>query len=179
MPEKTSSFLKNPQTWIIVILLAVIAAFAFSHFNKPKTNRLQQAAAHFDAIEAEERAEAEKEKARLAEIAAAKAAEEAKVAAQQAKDAEEKLKQQSARVASTYQQAANQPSRYQFVNQESCNRQDQVVSCTITCQDQYGNQKRLGKSAYYVPVSRTWGSYDMSGTYGSLTAIFMAMCSSI
>ena len=62
MPEKTSSFLKNPQTWIIVILLAVIAAFAFSHFNKPKPNRLQQAAAYFDAIEAEERAEAEKEK---------------------------------------------------------------------------------------------------------------------
>lgn len=176
MPEKTSSFLKSPQAWIIVILLAVIAAFAFSHFNKPKPNRLQQAAAHFDAIEAEERAEAEKEKARLAEIAAAKAEAEAKAAADKlrleeasrlAREATAYLKQQN-----TQNQQA--PSRYAYFNTNGCSSDNRLTSCYVICRDQYESSKELYMSANFYPSTSEWSMGD--GFHRSLESAFNSEC---
>ena len=175
MPEKTSSFLKSPQTWIIVILLAVIAAFAFSHFNKPKPNRLQQAAAYFDAIEAEERAEAEKEKARLAEIEAAKAAEEKRIV--EANVEVEKLRRLVEETAPIREKSREQ-SRYQYANKQECFQQGQLTTCMVTCQDQYGSKIRESMNAGYNSAANGWNHYSLSGTYGSLSSVFQAVCSS-
>ena len=98
MTEKKRAW-QAPQNWVIALLLLGIAGyFAIHYLHKPKVNRLQQATAYFDALEAEERAEREHQAALQAQQQATAerlAATTAKAAAQQAQQAAAQARQQA------------------------------------------------------------------------------------
>ncbi len=147
MSEKTP-FWKQPQNYIIAILLLGITGYIGYQQLQPKTNKLAQASAYFDAIDAEERAEAEKkraaeekEKARLAAIEMEKAKEEARVAQQKAKEAEDRARQErAAREALAYMRSSNSASNQDTRSDESPSYEYKATySCSFCCAGQFGN----------------------------------------
>lgn len=150
MSEKTP-FWKLPQNYIIAILLLGITGYIGYQQLQPKTNKLAQASAYFDSIDAEERAEAEKkraaeekEKARLAAIEMEKAKEEARLAKQKAKEVEDKARQerasQAAREALAYMRSSNSASNQDTKSDESPSYEYKATySCSFCCAGQFGN----------------------------------------
>lgn len=187
MSEKTP-FWKQPQNYIIAILLLGIGGYIGYQQLQPKTNKLAQASAYFDAIDAEERAEAEKkraaeekEKARLAAIEMERAKEEARIAQQKVKAAEERARQerasQAARDAVAYmnnQQQQQSPSLYSYTNTEGCSSDNRLTSCYVICRDQYGSTKRVYMSANFYPSTSEWSTGD--GFHRSIESAFNAEC---
>jgi predicted membrane-bound mannosyltransferase len=175
MPTATPlSLWKSPQTWIIVILLAVIAAFAFAHFNKPKANRLQQASAYFDALDAEDRAKAEQEKARVAKEQAAKAEEEAKAARVQAAKAEAQAKASRQReVQQTQVQSTNNSDSWHYSDHRSwCTGTS--FYCPVTCSNGRGGTREI---TVHVDLMESGGGWYSDGVVkSSPEALYQYAC---
>lgn len=176
MSEKTP-FWKQPQNYIIAILLLGIAGYIGFQQLQPKTNKLAQASAYFDSLEAEERAEAEQkraaleiEKARLVLEAAEKAKEEAeaaetkaRLAAQQAREATQQAETQVA-----------QPNYWYFNNVTYCTDTDYVI-CDIICSNpSYGDTKITTSITRYDGGG--WGGGNVDGIFDSQQAVFQAEC---
>lgn len=131
MTEKKRAW-QVPQNWVIALLLLGIAGyFAIHYLHKPKVNRLQQATAYFDALEAEERAEREHQAALQAQQQATAerlAATTAKAAAQQAQQAAAQARQQAEEANRQVAQAQQQADQAKASAQEAQQRQQQAYA---------------------------------------------------
>lgn len=187
MSEKTP-FWKQPQNYIIAILLLGIAGYIGYQQLQPKTNKLAQASAYFDAIDAEERSEAEKkraaeekEKARLAAIEMEKAKEEVRIAQQKARIAEEE-KQAIKKQAKERQQATNNSSAklWTLENIGYCTPLNSGTTfCDVTCVNGLG--QKLNVSGLLLNYTEHWGWYNqqqVSGYHKTRLSFFQAYCAS-
>ncbi|MGN5051821.1 tetratricopeptide repeat protein [Aeromonas veronii] len=186
-------FWQVPQNWIIALLVVGIAGyFAYQEFSKPKVNRLQQASAYFDALEAEERAEAEKQAAikakQQAEQALAQAAQakkEAQTAKNEAQAAEERANQAQQKVNAAEQQKQQmyaQNARNWVLNKvDYCvdyNDEWSSQSCSVTCVNGNGDYKT--KQVVNVSfVAGSWQGTDAPGFHPSPTAYYQAVCANL
>lgn len=191
MSEKTP-FWKQPQNYIIAILLLGIAGYIEYQQLQPKTNKLAQATAYFDAIDAEERADAEKnraveekEKARLAAIEMEKAKEEARIAQQKAKEAEQqaqlaKAQQQNIqRQAQQQQQAAYNAnaSNWMMHQIKNCHRAGESTNCELVCVNGNGITQSFWTSITYK--SGYYYGYPSPGSYRTSTEYYQNACQSL
>ncbi|HAS3607248.1 tetratricopeptide repeat protein [Vibrio cholerae] len=186
-------FWQVPQNWIIALLVVGIAGyFAYQEFSKPKVNRLQQASAYFDALEAEERAEAEKQAAlkakQQAEQALAQAAQAKKEAqtaqneAQAAKERANQAQQQANAAEQQKQQMYARNARNWVLNKvDSCFDQNNEFStkwCDITCVN--GNGDYESKQGVWVSfVNGSWSGSAAPGVHSSPTAYYQAVCANL
>ena len=131
MTEKKRAW-QVPQNWVIALLLLGIAGyFAIHYLHKPKVNRLQQATAYFDALEAQERAEREHQAALQAQQQATAerlAATTAKAAAQQAQQAAAQARQQAEEANRQVAQAQQQADQAKASAQAAQQRQQQAYA---------------------------------------------------
>lgn len=182
-------FWQVPQNWIIAFLEVGIAGyFAYREFSKPKINRLQQASAYFDALEAEESAEAEKQAAikakQQAEQALAQAAQakkEAQTARNEAQAAKERANQAQQKVNAAEQQKQQmyaQNARNWVLNKvDYCvdyNDEWSSQSCSVTCVNGNGDYKT--KTVVNVSfVAGSWQGTDAPGFHASPTIYYQAI----
>ncbi|ENM5742688.1 hypothetical protein V9N60_001981 [Vibrio metoecus] len=178
-------FWQVPQNWIIASLVVGIAGyFAYLEFSKPKVNRLQQASAYFDALEAEERAEAEKQAAlkakQQAEQALAQAA-QAKKEAQAAKERANQAQQQANAAEQQKQQMYAQNARNWVLREtQYCNSySDNSINCDVICVN--GNGQERKKSSLFAMFDSAVGWYgsDAPRYYSSYTAYYQAVCANL
>ncbi|EIY4763867.1 TPA: tetratricopeptide repeat protein [Vibrio cholerae] len=179
-------FWQVPQNWIIASLVVGIAGyFAYQEFSKPKVNRLQQASAYFDALEAEERAEAEKQAAlkakQQAEQALAQAA-QAKKEAQAAQERANQAQQQAKDAQQQKQQMYAQNARNWVLNKlDFCvdyNDEWSSQSCSVTCVNGNGDYKT--KTVVNVSfVAGSWQGTDAPGFHASPTIYYQAVCANL
>ncbi|HGE6027956.1 TPA: hypothetical protein ACGGS6_001018 [Vibrio cholerae] len=186
-------FWQVPQNWIIALLVVGIAGyFAYQEFSKQKVNRLQQASAYFDALEAEERAEAEKQAAikakQQAEQALAQAAQAKKEAqtaqneAQAAKERANQAQQQANAAEQQKQQMYAQNARNWVLNKlDFCvdhNDEWSTKFCNVTCVNGNGDYKT--KQGVWVNfVAGSWQGTDAPGFHSSPTAYYQAVCANL
>ncbi len=176
MSDKTP-FWKQPQNYIIAILLMGIAGYIGYQQLQPKTNKLAQASAYFDAQEAEERAEAEKKRAAFelekAQLAL-EAAEKAKAEAEEAKTALAVKQLRDAIQSSTQQEQVAQPDYWYFNNVTYCGDGDYFI-CEVIC----SNPSR-GDTTKAIWITRYesggWGGGNVDGIFDSQQAVFQAEC---
>ncbi|MBE3670631.1 hypothetical protein BOO25_17030 [Vibrio navarrensis] len=172
-------FWQVPQNWIIASLVVGIAGyFAYQEFSKPKVNRLQQASAYFDALEAEERAEAEKQAALKAKQQAKQALAQAAQAKKEAQAAQERANQAQQQKQQMYAQNA----RNWVLNKvDSCFDQNNEFStkwCDITCVN--GNGDYESKQGVWVSfVNGSWSGSAAPGVHSSPTAYYQAVCANL
>lgn len=186
-------FWQVPQNWIIAFLVVGIAGyFAYREFSKPKINRLQQASAYFDALEAEERAEAEKQAAikakQQAEQALAQAAQakkEAQTAKNEAQAAKERANQAQQKVNAAEQQKQQmyaQNARNWVLNKvDYCvdyNDEWSSQSCSVTCVNGNGDYK-TNTVVNVSFVAGSWQGTDAPGFHPSPTAYYQAVCANL
>lgn len=190
MSEKTP-FWKQPQNYIIAILLLGIAGYIGNQQLQPKTNKLAQASAYFDAIDAEERAEAEKkraaeekEKARLAAIEMEKAKEEARIAQQKAKQAEQQAQLAKAQQQNIQRQAQQQQQAAYNANANNWMVQtlrhcigSSVVTCDLICVNGNGTTRTVSASVYYV--NNWYMGNEVNGTFSTTNQYYQAVCQSL
>ncbi|MGT8838469.1 hypothetical protein [Vibrio cholerae] len=179
-------FWQVPQNWIIASLVVGIAGyFAYQEFSKPKVNRLQQASAYFDALEAEERAEAEKQAAlkakQQAEQALAQAA-QAKKEAQAVQERANQAQQQAKDAQQQKQQMYAQNARNWVLNKlDWCvdhNDEWSTKFCNVTCVNGNGDYKT--KQGVWVNfVAGSWQGPAAPGFHASPTIYYQAVCANL
>ena len=193
MTEKKRAW-QVPQNWVIALLLLGIAGyFAIHYLHKPKVNRLQQATAYFDALEAEERAEREHQAALQAQQQATAerlAATTAKAAAQQAQQAAAQARQQAEEANRQVAQAQQQADQAKASAQEAQQRQQQAYAqngrqwmlqktgfcsessvndvqyynCEVTCVNDNGQTRSLGFQTSWYQSGVGWIGYRGDAT---------------
>ena len=201
MTEKKRAW-QVPQNWVIALLLLGIAGyFAIHYLHKPKVNRLQQATAYFDALEAEERAErehqaalqaqqqatAERLAAQQAQQAAAQARQQAEEANRQVAQAQQQADQAkaSAQEAQQRQQQAYAQNGRQWMLQKTgyCSESSvgdvQYYNCEVTCVNGNGQTRSLGFQTSWYQSGVGWIGYDATGSYSSQTAFYQAVCAAL
>ncbi|EIA3112218.1 tetratricopeptide repeat protein [Vibrio cholerae] len=172
-------FWQVPQNWIIASLVVGIAGyFAYQEFSKPKVNRLQQASAYFDALEAEERAEAEKQAALKAKQQAEQALAQAAQAKKEAQAAQERANQAQTQKQQMYAQNA----RNWVLNKlDWCvdhNDEWSTKFCNVTCVNGNGDYKT--KQGVWVNfVAGSWQGPAAPGFHASPTIYYQAVCANL
>ena len=207
MTEKKRAW-QVPQNWVIALLLGIAGYFAIHYLHKPKVNRLQQATAYFDALEAEERAEREHQAALQAQQQAAAerlAATTAKAAEQQAQQVAAQAKQQAEAASQQVAQALQQADQAKTSAQAAQQRQQQAYAqngrqwmlqktgfcsdstvgdvqyhnCEVTCVNGNGQTRALGMETSWYQSELGWVGYKVSGSYGTQTAFYQAVCAAL
>jgi flagellar biosynthesis GTPase FlhF len=203
MTEKKRAW-QVPQNWVIALLLLGIAGyFAIHYLHKPKVNRLQQATAYFDALEAQERAErehqaalqaqqqatAERLAAQQAQQAAAQARQQAEEANRQVAQAQQQADQAkaSAQAAQQRQQQAYAQNGRQWMLQstENCTEVDGVdyprYFCNVICVNGNGQTQTRKRVMTWYQSGVGWIGYrdDATGSYSSQTAFYQAVCAAL
>lgn len=203
MTEKKRAW-QVPQNWVIALLLLGIAGyFAIHYLHKPKVNRLQQATAYFDALEAQERAErehqaalqaqqqatAERLAAQQAQQAAAQARQQAEEANRQVAQAQQQADQAkaSAQEAQQRQQQAYAQNGRQWMLQstENCTEVDGVdyprYFCNVICVNGNGQTQTRKSVMTWYQSGVGWIGYrdDATGSYSSQTAFYQAVCAAL
>lgn len=189
--QASTSGWKQPQNYIIALLVLGIAGYIGYQQLQPKTNKLAQASAYFDAIDAEERAEAEKEraaeekeKARLAAIEMEKAKEEARIAQQKAKQAEQQAQVAKAQQQSVQRQAQQQQQAAYNANASNWMVQSirycvgsPYVTCDLTCVNGNGSTRTVSATVYYV--NSWYMGNEANGSYRTTNEYYQAVCRSL
>lgn len=159
-PSRCLGFVKV-QTLIIVVLLIAVAVLAYLQFVPKQGNsqRLQQASAMFDSLEAQERAEAANRDAEHARNRARKAEQEVEAVRQQAR---------------SYEAASASDWRYQ--NHNSCNTSGDVYTCNIICVNGQGQTRSFINGTTRLSGGGGWSGPAPINVYGSPTAVFQAYC---
>ena len=203
MTEKKRAW-QVPQNWVIALLLLGIAGyFAIHYLHKPKVNRLQQATAYFDALEAQERAErehqaalqaqqqatAERLAAQQAQQAAAQARQQAEEANRQVAQAQQQADQAkaSAQAAQQRQQQAYAQNGRQWMLQstENCTEVNGVdyprYFCNVICVNGNGQTQTRKRVMTWYQSGLGWIGYrdDATGSYSSQTAFYQAVCAAL
>jgi len=159
-PSGSLGFVKI-QTLIIAVLLVTVAVLAYLQFFPKHSNsqRLQQASAMFDAMEAQDHAEAAKRDAEHARNRARKAEQEAETARQQARSDE-----------------AASASDWRYQNHNSCNTSGDSYTCNIICVNAQGQTRSFINGTTRLSGGGGWSGPAPINVYGSPTAVFQAYC---
>ncbi|GIA08357.1 hypothetical protein VCSRO83_3759 [Vibrio cholerae] len=160
------------------MVVGIAGYFAYQEFSKPKVNRLQQASAYFDALEAEERAEAEKQAALKAKQQAEQALAQAAQAKKEAQAAQERANQAQTQKQQMYAQNA----RNWVLNKlDWCvdhNDEWSTKFCNVTCVNGNGDYKT--KQGVWVNfVAGSWQGPAAPGFHASPTIYYQAVCANL
>ncbi|KJR21273.1 hypothetical protein BOO91_14030 [Vibrio navarrensis] len=171
-------FWQVPQNWIIALLVVGIAGyFAYQEFSKPKVNRLQQASAYFDALEAEERAEAEKQAALKAKQQAEQALAQAAQAKKEAQAAQERANQAQQQKQQMYAQNSR---NWQLRETQYCNSySDNSINCDVICVNGNGQERKKNSLFAMFDSAVGWYGSDAPRYYRSYTAYYQAVCANL
>lgn len=161
-PRRSRGIVK-PQVLIIAVLVIAVAILAYMQFapQRDGSQRLKQASAMFDAMEAQERADSAKREAENARNRAHIAEQEAASARQQA---------QSYATASA--------SQWHYKNHNSCNTSGDNYTCNIICINGQGQTRSFINGTSRINGGR-WSGPAPINVYGSPTAVFQAYCAQL
>ena len=164
MTEKKRAW-QVPQNWVIALLLLGIAGyFAIHYLHKPKVNRLQQATAYFDALEAEE--------ANRQVAQAQQQADQAKASAQEAQQRQQQAYAQNGR-------------QWMLQSTENCTEADGIdhpfYYCNVICVNGNGQTQTRKSVGSWYQSGVGWIGYrgDATGSYSSQTAFYQAVCAAL